>query len=749
MNTVRSLFSADGLAFPHHLSSREKERGKGLLERFVTLNGISVALLMDDLLILYAIRNGLSDPLVAVLASFIHLTMPLMIVGKLLISRIGLARTWALGWFLRYLCASLLIVAPLAGPAEAGVLRTALVLLGAFGFAAFRSIGAVSHTPLFGEVTSAEERGQFLYGTFVRGTATHFVALILVILIMTRIDGLWVYQVLLGIGTLVGFYASLQLAQIPESSSGRTSARAPILGKVSRMVRDRHMRRLIVGWCSGFTAFTLVIPFMVITLKNGYGTSDYTALSFSLLVLLGGIVSSLANGAISDRVGPRPLLVIYTAGIIGVALFWAVAPSAYLPVALGVSFFVAGLCKVGIIVGLGHYFLSSAGEDERVGGSLFLHMLGGAAAGLAGSVIGGGILQLLHGWGLTGLDPYRAYFRIALVLLIALFIGVYRLQRLRDWRVTSILGLLLSPRDLRALFVLSRLKRTDSSSDELQSVRRLSATGSALPEAELREYLESPNLSVRVRTLHALRNIPIGRETADAVIEELQRGYYTSAWVAAELLGEQGIRRAIPLLREGLESADHFLCGKCMQALVRLGDRESYSRIIEIFEATSNPRIAIYGANALSRLGGRRALEVILIKALETALPEPVIHEILTAAAASAGAGAEFYRFLREYRRDAAAAVDELMPTFPWHLPNENHHRGRVPSTAAEDDRPLHYLRLSLEGAAAAASGEQAKAVRTVLAQAQNRELPNKMAFCLALILSSSAPEAAHAYPLE
>lgn len=702
---------------------------------------------MEDILILYAIRNGLSDPVVAIIASFIHLAMPFMILGKYLVSRVGLARTWALGWFARYLSASLLVAAPLVSAVGGPAVQTALIVLGAFGFAAFRSVGAVSNTPLIGEVTTGEERGRFMSGTFVRGNSSHLLTLVLVILIMSAVDSLWVYQMLIAAGCIVGFYASTQLARIPESLSGMESARTPILAQARRLLRERRSRKLLFAWSAGFTSFTIVIPFMVITLKNGYGVSDYTALSYSLLVLLGGVASALANGVVSDRVGPRPLLVIYAAGLVAVGAFWAIAPATYLPGAIAVTFFIAGLCKVGIVVGLGHYFLSTVSENDRVGGSLFMRIFGGAAAGLSGSVIGGGVLQFLQSNGFTGLDPYRGYFRIALVVLVGLFLLIYRLERINDWRVSSIVGLLFSPRDLRALWVLSRLKRTESSSDEVRGVMQLGETGSSLPEAELREYLDSPNLSVRVRTLHALRNFPIGSETVEAVIEELKRGYYTSAWIAAELLGEQGIMRAIPLLRHGLDSGDHFLCGKCMQALVRLRDTDSYERIISIFEETTNPRIAIYGANALSRMGGPGTLERILEKSLEPTLPTPVVDEVLTAAATSAGVGAQFYRFLRLYNRNSGEAFEELLPALSPTLFETNGELVR--SESVNQERPLHYFRMALLRSAEESSGEHAQAVRTILDKLDENELPRKLAFCLALILSSREESAANAYPIE
>src|SRR6056297_1231210 len=92
-------------SLPHELSAQERSYGRRRFRLFMMSNALPVAFLMEHVLALYAIRNGLSDPLVAVLVSFIHLTMPFMLLGTLLITRIGLARSWGLCWSLRYLSA--------------------------------------------------------------------------------------------------------------------------------------------------------------------------------------------------------------------------------------------------------------------------------------------------------------------------------------------------------------------------------------------------------------------------------------------------------------------------------------------------------------------------------------------------------------------------------------------------------------------------------------------------------------------
>ncbi|MFW5683348.1 MAG: MFS transporter [Spirochaetota bacterium] len=356
-----------GDGFPAQLTSAQRATGQHRFRSFLLLNGVSVALLMENMLILFAIRNGASDPVVAVIASFIHLTMPAMIIGKKWVSRFGLSRTMGLGWFLRYASASLMVFAPLAAGLGLPVLGIGLIVTGAFGFAFFRSIGAIANTPLTGEITTPGERGGFIAGNMVRIQSTHIVTMVTVVLLLRVNDSLPIYQGIIAAGCLVGFYASTVVARVPESVVPQRSAEISLVSVVKQIFSTPRLRRLFFGWCAGFVSFAAVIPFAMITVKNGYGVSDYEALFFSLVLVLGAISSALLNGLIADRVGPRPLVIIYLAGLVLVAGFWAMAPRAYLPVFVGVAFYVAGICKTGIITGLGHYFLSIAQANQRVG----------------------------------------------------------------------------------------------------------------------------------------------------------------------------------------------------------------------------------------------------------------------------------------------------------------------------------------------------------------------------------------------
>ncbi len=648
------------MSFPTHLSQRDMRRGRRIFQRYITINGFTIAFLMNDLLILYGIRNGLSDPQLAVLASFMHLTMPFMLIGKQLIPKYGLSRVWSTAWFLRYLSGSLLILAPFIARVAPQWVVSMSVLGAVFGFSMMRSIGLTANSPLMGEITTSRDRGRFISGNWMRAQAANLASMVLVIVVMRYYSELWVYQILIGLGCVIGLYGALQLRKVPESSAPGQSARKPVIESLLISFRKSRYRRTLFAWAAGFSIYVLVIPFSIILIKNGYGISDYAALMFSLLLLVGGIAAALINSAISDRVGPRPLMLIYASGFFLVTGYWALAPVTFYPVPVGIIFFLAGFCKTGINVGISHYFLSMADAQDRVGTSMFGRMFSGAAAGLAGSVVGGTILTVLRGMEMSGLPLYRTYFVVIFVLLVPLFFAVFRLERLKEWRVRSVLSLLFSMRDLRAIYVMNRLDQSSDVEDDLVHVQRLEQIASSLSEPTLRSLLDSPRLSVRVHAMRALRELDFGKKTAEALIHELRCGEFTSAWNAAEILGSHRVDEARPALREGLESEDTFLAGKSMVALVQLRDNEALPRIIELFRRSDNPRIIIHGANAFIEQGDPSLVSDLLYKLYTSELYGPVADELLNAIATLCGCEREFYRFLREYNLDPEQGMSIL-----------------------------------------------------------------------------------------
>lgn len=713
------------------LDAEQRRIGQKRHRLFMWLNAVPVAFLMENVLVLYGIRNGMADSSLAVLASFIHLTMPFMIFGRNLIARFGLAKAWALGWGLRYTSVLIILFAPWAQNFGQWA-ASAVIMLGAFGFALFRSLGAINSRPLIGEITTRDERGRFIYGNFARFTTVHLLSMTVAVLLMRSFEAVWVYQLIILTGALVGFIGSYVLTTIPESGETRKVATAPLGKEAKELFQDDVRRRTVWAFGAGFTSFVLVIPFATITIKNGYGVPDSQALVLTLLVVAGGIISSLVNREISDHVGPRPLLVIYTFGFFAVASFWAFAPATLNPVIAGATFLVAGYCKTGLLVGLGHYLLSTTPGKHRLATTLFSEMFGGAAAGLAGSVLGGTLIALLQDVE-TGIEVYRWYFRVVAVIVAGLIFVMARLKRVEDWRVPEVLGLVFSPRDVWALVTLNRLEDRSNVTADLHDVARLRQTRSSLSQARLRQYVDSPRLEVRMQALRALRTLHMDRESLNVVVEQIDSGVFTTAWLAADMLGERGVAEAIGPLRRALDSADPFLVGKAMVNLVRLGDSESYDRIRRQFREAEHVRVVMYGGKAIARMGDMADLQLLLHKACGPGLPAAVRDEVLIGAASLCGVEDRYYRLIRTHRDQPDAALSTLLgelddPTWTDF------------AAVWGEGKPKRAVRL-LADAAARADARCSGALTRFLEEVKPAGVDARAALCVVLLATSACGE--------
>jgi len=172
-------------------------------------------------------------------------------------------------------------------------------------------------------------------------------------------------------------------------------------------------------------------------------------------------------------------------------------------------------------VAIAHYFLSVSRKEDRVGVALFMQMISGLIAGLAGSLGAGGVLHFLEQIGNDSLGLYRIYFRIVVCVMLAMLVVMWRLDHLKEWKVQDIFGVFFSFRDLRALFALSRMKACVGYDRDVRNVSWLAQIGSPLSEEALLSFLKSGSMVVRGRALRALRQIEFGKEAEDALLPDL------------------------------------------------------------------------------------------------------------------------------------------------------------------------------------------------------------------------------------
>lgn len=628
---------------------------------FAFLNVISFQLLTGNIIALYALRLGATDLLVGMLYSFIPLGQLLPLLGRVIVRRLGTVRTMGTFWLIRYILMTPILFAPLFARSESPI-AIVLIAVSVVGFNLARGIAITGHNAVIGSITTEEERGSFLARNQLVG---HFGAIgtgVGVGLLLQEQSPLFLFSLLLGVGIVVGFASTRVVFKFPEPPAPPRGH--GFIGAVVRVLRrDGVARFVILLGVNSFVA-SMVLPFLVVYVKRVHGLGDNAAMLLTAVGSVGAIVMALVSGFVIDRVGAKPLMTVFGSILAVTTVLVAVAPPLGTPTAvwiyLGAVFFFATFGANGTGNAHAVYYFNLTPSAERLNLGILNFLVTGISATL-GAFVGGLALDRLATIIGGAADVYRLYYGALAVAYLGILLLTSRLERLGAYRVHDLLSIFGSPRQLKALALMHRLKASRTPAREQSLVRRLGGVQSRLAGPELLRSLESPRFAVRTEALDALSEVPANEEIVRALVAEVEHQPYTTAHKAAELIGRKRIKEGVEVLRRGLTSPDIFLRGKCMMALAQLGDRASRPPIEEIFTATDNPRLLIHGAVALELFADPDCLGI-LLAALERAPTRYVRDEVILSAAGILEMADAFYPlyqgFLRGQQRGLAMAAD-------------------------------------------------------------------------------------------
>ncbi len=648
------------MIIPGMLSLSQQEAGRRNYNKFNFVNGLSYICLGETIIILFAIRLGCPDYCIAILGSMMFFSNFCMPLGKLMMARYGAVRTISLCWLMRNISILVVAAAPLFTWLGMPLGATLTIIGGVFAFYACRSIGIIGMQPVMGEITTTENRGKFTSRTSGFFYMANLIMLVVIMVVMSWSRDIWVFIASIVTGAVLGFISTWFVSRIDETEAIRVSAGKPVLADMLLTLRDSMRLRMLCASCVISSGIALTVPISMLALKRGYGIDDSHALFFALAQLFGAVATSYLISLLAEETGPRPLAILFYCLMIVLCLLWVIGPDTFKWYYMVWLFILAGAAIIGTGVSMTHYYLTAIPKKEMVATSLTMYIISGVTAGLIGSFVGGGILKYLNTLGMAPVEMFKLYFLIATLLLLPGLILVSRLKPLADWNVSEVLSLAFAPKDIITLFNLYSIKQVANPREERENIDRLLEIKSGLSEKALLSYLDSPKFSLRGRALNALGEIPFGERTVKAVLDELEDGEYTTANIAAQIAGENGMTEAIPLLRQHLHSGDVYLQAKTMLALTLLHDTGSYPEIKKIFQETANPRLITHGAAALTEIADIESFRLLLDKTAVPDIPRKVLYEVIYSMVHLVGMGDAIYQFLKLYSKDRSKALLHL-----------------------------------------------------------------------------------------
>ena len=410
----------------HELTPEQRLRSQRNINAFNAINGFSYMCVGETIMILLALKLGFSDVVTAVLGGMIFFGFLLLPLGKVVSARIGGARGQAVFWVVRNVAA--LVVASAALWHRLGLASLALACLvgGSFLFYGFRAAGVVMSQPLLGDISTEDERPRFIAINGALFYAACFVSLVAISVVLKFTESLLAIALIIVAGSALGITSSTFLRRVDETSAIRDSARRPVAREMVAGIRDRSLRRLLLGSFVNNLSLVMLLPVTVLFVKKGYGVSDTGALLFSLLQFGASAGMSVAVVRVSSRIGPRQTLIGAYGAMLATAALWSIAPETpgvAIPFA-ALLFALSGSIRVTAENSVTHYFLQTVPAERRVPASMLMNMATGVGAGALGMLLSGWLLHRL-GQGIESPTPgpemiplYRHYFAIAFALLL-------------------------------------------------------------------------------------------------------------------------------------------------------------------------------------------------------------------------------------------------------------------------------------------------------------------------------------------
>jgi len=644
---------------------------------FNFFNSFSFVFVSGSFITLFAIRMGASNAVVGILNAIAYSTYFMMPIGKRLLRKKPIVWTFGWAWVGRYTALLPILFAPLLAARGHSGAAIGLLIAGATGFAVFRGIALIGNNPVVGFLASGggekprSDRGEYMVTNSLINSFASMISGLLLALFLGEQANPWAYAFGIGFGIAAGYIGCIFLLRTPEPTDYSPEKTSSLIATTKAAIKDEPFRRFIIIFMVLSFVSGMGRSFLPVYAKEVFAQGDDAVMVYSFIASIGSVVMGLLTRLVVDRLGSKPLFIIFSA----VGLF------SFLPIAIlpgGRSVIASGTVTALFLVFV--HFLSNFGfsGEENAGHTYYfalvpkektldlsvVYYFAYGFGGAIGSGLGGIALDGFIALGLGAANSYRAlYALLCLILAVALF-SMQRLKRLGSRSVSQSLGVMFSPRDLRAFDLLSRLDRSADPDQEVKLIQELGHSASLLSQEELAEYLGSPRFEVRMEALLAFETMPqLSPKLLRPLMKEVETHTFTTAYVAARILGKNGCAEAVPILRKAMEIEDYMLQGTAMIALARIGDIDSIPLIESILMRTRNPRVKISSVYALELMQSKASLPVLVSSLRRDDPPAFVSDEIILAMASIMGIMKEFYPLYSSFIEDNEQGIALLEST--------------------------------------------------------------------------------------
>ncbi|WP_010253917.1 MFS transporter [Treponema primitia] len=629
---------------------------------FNVFNALSYALLAGNIITLYALRLNASSTIIGLLNALVYVSFFFLPLGKILCKIFPIIKIYTIAWVMRALSMVVVLFVPFLESAGRHNDALKLTILGVSLFHLFRGTGLIANNPVLDELASGPDRGSYMTMIQIINNAVAMFASFALAMLLGRNPSLILYAVIMAAGIVGGVFSGALLRGIPEPEKDSGGSK----GGLWTITKDAFSKPAFRNFMLLFLLVALVSAiariFIVVYAREVFSQSDGMVSLYTVFGGLGALMMGMIIKFLVDRVGAKPLyltcIIVSFISLLPMIFFprSAVDNTATVIPYLSFLFFIVNFGFIGAEGIAQTYFLSLIPAQGMMDlGILYFFIFGIGGGG--GSFLAGIFLDVFDSMGLSVFITFKVLFTILAMILAVVLIFQKKLVSLGSLPLKGALEIMFSFKDLRAITLLDKLKKTEASEEEELLLEALYETPSKLALKGLLDKAKSPRLATRsdaIRAVGALENL--GEDAEKALMADLVNNPFTTAYLSARILGNHGFFPAAPLLRELAASKDYMLAGEATIALAKLRDEAFRPEIEKLIAKTKNPRMKIMGVEALGIYGSPNSLSA-LMDILRVKDPPPYLRDtVILAMASILDIQNKFYPLLIRFREDPSLA---------------------------------------------------------------------------------------------
>ncbi|MDR2739605.1 MAG: MFS transporter [Treponema sp.] len=680
---------------------------------FNFFNALSYALLAGNIITLFALRLNASSTMIGLLNALVYISYFFLPLGKMLCKLFPIIKIYSIAWIMRSLFMGVVLFVPFMENAGRHDDALKLTLLGVSLFHLFRGAGLIANNPVLDELAVGPDRGSYMTLIQIINNAVAMFASFALALLLGRNPSLILYAIIMGAGIVGGVFSGALLRGIPEPEKDAGEPKGGVLKIAWDAFSKPAFRNFMILFLLVALVSAIARIFVVVYAREVFSQNDGMVSLYTVFGGLGALMMGMIIKFFVDRVGAKPLyltcIIVGFLGLLPTIFFPGKAvdnPATVIPY-LSFLFFIVNFAFLGAEGIAQTYFLSLIPAEGMLDlGILYFFIFGIGGGG--GSFLAGIFLDTFDGMGISMFTTFKVLFILLVIILGVVLFFQKKLVSLGSLPLKGALEIMFSFKDLRAITLLDKLKKTEDSEGEGLLLEALYETPSKLALKGLLDKAKSPRLTTRsdaLRAVGALENL--GEDAEKALMSDLITNPFTTAYLSARILGDHGFFPAVPVLRELAASKDYMLAGEATIALAKLRDEAFRPEIEKIIAKTKNPRLKIMGVEALGIYGSPNSLSV-LMDLLRVKDPPPYLRDaVILAMASILDIQNRFYpllvRFLEDNFLAPVIAMDEAEEAYELFMSGR---KGRRASRKESEGRFTTKQAKALQPAVAAYMNE-------------------------------------------